>query len=155
MRELSGTTQEFFRKDDDRWESKTEELENAKVVESLYRAIERSDVAAFKNTLDESVQLDIVGPNEIPFSGSASGREAVVEFAIQNFSQLQEQNAQIVEVVAQGNFVVVFGQETGKFKQSGSGPSDPYEIEWIQRFKISNGHVMSIKQIFVASMKAD
>lgn len=151
MRELKGTTLDHFRLDDDLWESKATEIENVGVVESLYRAIEQNDVTAFTATLDESVRLDIVGPDRIPFTGSASGRDSVVEFAIRNFSQLEEQNAQINELIAQGNTVVVFGQETGKFKDGDSS----YEIEWVQRFRIENGKVASIRQIFDTASLSD
>ena len=149
MRELRGTTHDKFCLDDETWESKQAEKENVGVIEALYRAIETGDVDSFKKQLDDSVQLDIVGPDSVPFTGSANGISSVVEFAIDNFSQLEEQHAQINEVIAQGNSVVVIGQETGKFKEGNAA----YRIEWVQRFRVENQKIVSIRQIFdTASM---
>ena len=95
--------------------------------------------------------MTIVGPEKIPFTGTAKGKESVVKFAIDNFSQLQEQNAQIDEVVAQGNTVVVFGHETGRFKNN----QRSYAIEWVQRFRIADGKIDDIKQIFDTAALGD
>ena len=143
MRELQGTTHDHFQMNDDQWQSKTTEIANVGIVEAMYRGIEKGDLDAFKAQLSSDIELEIVGPPQVPFTGRAVGIEPVIEFVMTNFSILSEQNAKITEVVAQGDVVVAFGQETGKFKTG-----QDYEIQWVQRFSVADKRIVSIKQIF-------
>ena len=144
MRELGGTADDFFKRNDPTFAEKSLERDNVRIVEELYRSIEQGDVAAFQNLLTNDIQLEIIGPKHIPFTGVACGQQPVVDFVVHNFGLLEEQNARLLEVIAQGHSVVVFGCETGKFR----GCPEQYQLSWVQRFNIRGKQVEAIKQVF-------
>src|SRR5215204_2351016 len=100
-----------FRADDDDAESKLREAENIRLLQEQYRAIARSDFPAFVNHLSEDIELEILGPVELPFVGHWHGRAPVVEALIRNFSFFENQRPQLESVVAQGDSIVITARE--------------------------------------------
>src|SRR5262245_10818804 len=133
-----------FEADDDNAASRTKEANHVRLLQEQFRAISRGDFAAFAALLDEDVEMEIVGPAGAPCVGRCRGRDAVAEAVKQNFAELEDQQPEVLSLVAQGDSVVVVGRERGRFKATGR----PYEIHWTQVYTFRNGRVAKFLETF-------
>ncbi len=82
----------------------------------------------------------------------ADGKDAeaenvrVVEAARRNSAQIEEQRPEILSVVAQGDTVVVFGRELGRFRPTGR----EYELHWMHLYRLGGGKVAGITELLDA-----
>ncbi len=136
--------QQGFLDDDEYVTQKDHEAQNIKFVQEQYRAIARGDFAAFIATLSEHITYTIVGPKDIPISGSWHGKDNVVPALERNFAYFAQQQSNVQQVVAQGDLVVVIGHETGIYKPT----NRPYDLEWVQIFTIKRKKLVKFKQIY-------
>ena len=134
--------QAAFREGDKNASGKGVEAENVRVIEEVFRAIARKDFEALHALLAEDVTFEIVGSGG-PMAARAQGRERVVEAARGNFAQLEEQRPEILSVVAQGDTVVVVGQERGRYRPTGR----EYELHWAHEYKLRGGKVVRITEL--------
>src|SRR3954447_16933339 len=132
-----------FQEGDPRATEKTTEKDNVKLLQEQYRAVVRGDVAAFAAALADDIELDIFGGPDLPFAGSWKGREEVLKAVARNFSLLEDQRPEVESVVAQGDTVVVFARERGRFKATGR----EYEIRWAQWFTFRDGLVSRVREL--------
>ncbi len=141
-----------FQRGDDTVGEKLAERQNVERVQAIYAAIGNGDIEAFKDSLADDVEFEIVGPEDVPFSGRANGKEQSIELVRGNFALLEKQEPVVVDVVAQGDSVVVNGCERGRLR----GAQSDYAMEWVQRFRFQAGQVTSFRQVFaVAATKGD
>ena len=56
------------------------EAENVEIVRGMYDAFERGDLAAIVDLLDEDIDFEFQGPQEIPYTGVFRWRENVKKF---------------------------------------------------------------------------
>ena len=87
--------------------------------------------------------MEIFGPQELPFAGSWKGREEVLKAIAHNFSLVEEQRPEVETVVAQGDTIVVFARERGRFEATGR----EYEIRWAQCFTFRDGLVCRFREM--------
>ena len=108
--------------------------------------------AAVVERMTDDIVMTITGPPGHPFNGRWVGRTAVLEALGRNFAMVDEQDVQIVSVVAQGETVIVIARERGRYRPSG----EPYEGEWAQVFGFRDGRLEAMREIFsVANPPAD
>src|SRR5262249_31121765 len=93
---------------------RTEEA-NGRHLQEQYRSLARGDYASVVKRMTEDVDLEIIGPAGMPFVGHWQGRDGVAEALKQNFAQVDDQHPEILSVIAQGDTVVVFARERGRF----------------------------------------
>jgi ketosteroid isomerase-like protein len=129
---------------DERAADKQTEARHVELLQDQYRAIERGDFAAFGNLLDEDVDFEIVGPLEIPIVGHHRGRQQVAAAVRKNFSLLEDQRPRAHAVVAQGDTVVIHGQESGRIRDTGRA----YDIHWVQILTFRDGKVVKFREVF-------
>ena len=110
---------------------------NAEVVQETYVAVSRGDIPALLDLLTDDVQWTFQGPSVIPFAGTRRGREGVAEFFSLVEGNLEFQEFEPREFVAQGDTMVVLGFERSLVKPTGR----TFEQEWAHVYKLRDSKV--------------
>ena len=113
---------------------------NAGVVQETYEAVGRGDIPALLDLLTDDVEWTFQGPSSIPFAGTRYGREGVAGFFSLVGENLEFQEFEPREFVAQDDTVVVLGFERSLVKPTGH----TLEQEWAHVYKLSDGRVAAI-----------
>ncbi len=119
------------------------EAKNIRSLQELFRALACGDLAAFSAGLAEDIEMEILGPPTIPFSGRWQGRQQVVEAVRKNFAMLEDQQPEVQSVVAQGDTVVFLARERGRYRATGKA----YEIHFVQFFTFRGGKVIRFREL--------
>ena len=111
------------------------EQANVQVVQEIYQAFGRGDVAGVLSRLSPNATLEFEAPAGIPWAGTHSGREGWGRF----FQILAENAEQITlsmqPFAAQGHNVVMLGRYQGVVKRTGKRIDSPL----VQLWTIRNG----------------
>ena len=110
---------------------------NTEVVQGTYEAVGRGDIPALLDLLTEDLQWTFQGPSVMPFAGTRRGREGVAEFFSLVGENLEFQEFEPREFVAQGDTVVVLGFERSLVKSTGR----TFKQEWAHVYKLRDGKV--------------
>jgi ketosteroid isomerase-like protein len=110
---------------------------NAEVVQGTYEAVGRGDIPALLELLTDDVQWTFQGPSTIPFAGTRRGREGVAEFFSLVGENLEFQEFEPREFVAQGDTVVALGIERSLVRPTGR----TFEQEWAHVYRLRDGKV--------------
>ncbi len=113
--------------------------ENKRVVQSIFEAFGRGDIAGFLENVAEDATWDAPGPSVVPFYGRRRGHEGATEFVTQLGSHVEFERFEPREFIAEGDSVVVAGSERGRVRATGK----TYEQDWVILFKVSGGKVKS------------
>jgi ketosteroid isomerase-like protein len=132
-----------FRAGDPGVAAKRVEAENVRLLQEQYRAVGRQDFAAALDFCADDIDLEILGPPDLPFAGCWRGRAEVATALAKNFALLADQRLEVQHLVAQGDTVVVFARERGRFLQTGL----PYDIHWVQLFQYRDGKLTRFREI--------
>jgi len=124
-------------------ERKTNEATNVEKLQSLYQNVADGDLNSFIHELHEDIDFENFGPEEIPFVNEAHGPEEVGKALAYNFSLLEDQKPVVNSVIAQGDTVVVFAEEEGKFRETGRD----YQMQWVQQFTFKNRKLIKFRQV--------
>src|ERR671926_1076253 len=89
------------------------------VVQQGYEAFGRGDIPAVLDLLTDDVEWTLQGPSVLPFAGTRRGREGVAEFFSLLGENLEFQEFEAREFVAQGDTVVVLGFERSVVNPTG------------------------------------
>lgn len=118
------------------------EQQNVDVVRKGYDAFGRGDMETLLSLFDENIEWVSPGPPELPTAGRRTGRQQVAEF----FSKVNEvfeiQRFEPKTFVAQGDRVVVLGEDTSRIKATGK----VVDSEWAHVFVIRGGRVASFHE---------
>src|SRR5260370_5463657 len=96
-----------FQRDDASAFVKIKEQGNLQIMQRLYEAFLRRDVAALLDDLDEEVEWNIAGPVEVPFTGAVRGRNEVAIVLQKSFATVSDQRPEVRRVSAEGDTVTV------------------------------------------------
>jgi uncharacterized protein len=138
------TLRPAFEAGDGSLEHKSDESANVAAVERTLRALTDLDFSAVGELMREDVVFEIVGSESLPMAGRTQGREQVLERLRANLALVEEQRPQIEAVVAQGDSVVVFARETGRFRPTGR----EYVLNWVQHYTFADGRIASVRELF-------
>ncbi len=111
---------------------------NVKLVQSLYAAYGRGDIAGIVDGLTADIDWQSYGPAQaFPLFGPRKGKAAIREFfiqiaAIEEFSDFSPR-----EFYAAGDKVFALGSYAGKIKKTGK----PFACEWMHVFTFSAGKI--------------
>ena len=119
------------------------EQTNVDVVQGNYEAVGRGDIPALLELLSDDVEWTMQGPSTIPFTGTRRGREAVGEFFSLLGENLEFQQFEHREFVAQGDTVVVLGYERSLIKTTGR----TIEHEWAHVYTLRDGKIAKARFI--------
>ena len=118
------------------------EQENLDVVRKGYEAFGRGDVPGLLSLLDTHVSWVTPGPADLPVAGTRRGQQAVQEF-FQTLSTIVDVvRFEPKEFLAQGERVVVIGDDTSRVKTTGR----TIEYRWAHVFTVRNGKVVAFEE---------
>lgn len=132
-----------FEEGDPHTDEKAVEKMNVQLLKSIYTALAMRDLNGFTQPMSPAMEMEIIAPPELPFSGYWKGREHVIQATLKNFSLLEDQHPEVLSVVAQGDTVIVFAKERGRIKAT----QKEYEIHWMQRFTFQNGSLIKMTEL--------
>src|SRR5689334_24686333 len=95
------------------------------VVHELFAAIQRDDHAAIAASLTDDVEWRVDGPAEIPYAGVFHGPAEVVRFFDAFTAAVEFEAWAVRQFVAEGNTVVVIGDERWRAKSTGRTADNP------------------------------
>lgn len=111
--------------------------ENVAIVRGAYEAFGRGDIDALIDALDANIDWITPGPSELVTAGSRRGQQQVRQF----FASLNElfdfQRFEPQKFVAEGDTVIVLGEDTVAVKATGNTFSE----SWAHVFTIKNGKI--------------
>lgn len=140
---------ERFEADDPNAAAKQLERARVDVVRAQFEALGRGDLTGFLELMDPEIELEIAAPPEFHWTRHARGLADVRSAVEHNFSTLEDQNPDLVSIVAQGNLVVIFGREKGRIRVT----SKPYDVYFVYRFTFRGNKIQRVLEIaaFVTS----
>jgi uncharacterized protein len=124
------------------------EQTNADVVRQAYEAFGSGDIPAMLGMLTDDVEFTLQGPPVIPWAGTHRGREGVAEFFSLLGENLEIERFEPREFVAQGDTVVVLGDERSLVKSTGRA----FEQEWAHVYTLRDGKIA--KGLFIEDTAA-
>jgi ketosteroid isomerase-like protein len=111
-------------------------MTNTAVIESVYAAFRRGDIAAILASLTDDVQWTCEGPAVIPYSGARTGPAQVMGF-FQGLSGNDEMKLEVATFVEQGDIVA----STGRFKGVVRSTGKPFDTFFGHFFTVRNGKI--------------
>ena len=115
--------------------------DNVQVVKQGYAAFGRRDIPGLVALLAEDVEWHI--PGEGPsFAGTYHGHKEVTNFFQNLARELDIQDFQPREFVAEGDHVMVIGWERAKLKST----NRTIELDWVMDFTVRNGKIAKFRQ---------
>ena len=140
-----------FHEDDANAAAKDAEAANVRRLQEQYRALARGDFPTFLSHFADDIEMEIIGPDDVPFVGRWTGRQQVAEAVRRNFALVEDQRPEVQTLVAQGDLLVIIAREQGRFRATGR----PYDVHFVQVFTFRNGKVAHFREIFDSAPMLD
>jgi len=118
------------------------EEQNIGVVQRGYEAFGRGDIESLLALLDETITWSTPGPADLPMAGNRRGRAGVAEFFQTLVATVDVLRFEPKQFVAQGDVVVVVGDDTSRVKATGAS----VEFEWVHVFTLRDGKIVAFKE---------
>ena len=118
------------------------EQDNVDVVRKAYEAFGRGDINGLLDQLDPDVQWRTPGPADLPTAGERRGHGAVQEFFQRLSESLEIQRFEPKQFIAQGDMVMVIGDDTSRIKATGT----MVEFRFVHAFTVRNGTVVAFEE---------
>ena len=99
--------------------------QNLELVQRGYEAFGRGDLDGLLALLDESVEWRSPGPADLPTAGTRRGKQQVAEFFRALGEMLDMQRFEPQTFLADGDRVIVLGDDTARIKATGEGARQP------------------------------
>jgi ketosteroid isomerase-like protein len=136
-----------FEADDPTFGVKALELSHLRAIQRQFDALSHGDLDGFVQGLHPDVELDMYGPADIPFIRRARGVEEFRRAVTHDFAVLADQRSEFLNLVAQGNIVVLVGRERGTVRETGM----PYDVHFSYEFTFRDGKVVRTRQVAAAT----
>lgn len=122
--------------------------DNTQVIQNIYAAFGRGDVAAILSALASEVEWVHTAAKAVPFGGTYRGPQEVVTF-FQKLAESQDiLGFEPRDFVAQGELVAVFGSIKARVKATGK----TYETPWAMKWQVQNGKVTKFHHLFDSAL---
>lgn len=112
-------------------------------VEEQIDAIGRGDYESAVSHAHPDVEMEVFAPPEFPWIRRARGIAELRNALEHNFSALEQQQPEILNVIAQGDVVVLIGRERGRIRETGAA----YDVEFVHRFTFRDRALASVRVI--------
>jgi len=119
------------------------EQANLALVQGLYDAFNRGDIAAVLNSIDAEADLEFEGPKAIPWAGNWHGREGWTGFFQAIGGNADEISVDMRPFAAQADRVVSAGRYRARVKRTGQWIDSPLVHLWT----IRNGLVVKCVEL--------
>lgn len=128
--------------------------QNLAVAKRGYEAFGRGDLDGLIAEMDPAVEWTTPGPAELASAGRRRGHAQVRDFFRIIGEQYEFQKFAPHTFIAQGDSVVVIGDDTVKVKATGTVISE----EWVHVFTVKNGKIVAFREYldtsaFVADLR--
>jgi ketosteroid isomerase-like protein len=118
------------------------EQQNVELVQQGYEAFGRGDIEGLLSLFDDNIEWVTPGPPDLPTAGTRRGRQEIAQF-FQTLNDLFEiQRFEPKTFVAQGDRVVVLGDDTARLRATGKVLTE----SWAHVFVLRNGKVTSFQE---------
>jgi uncharacterized protein len=117
------------------------EADNTRVVQQMYVAFARGDIAALLDAVADDVDWQWLGPADLPYAGSRQGRAQVAQFFSDIDQAIEVQQFVPQEFIAQNDRVVVLGHERSRVRSTGR----TFEQEWAHVYSLRDGKVVRFR----------
>lgn len=111
--------------------------ENSKLIADLYAAFARGDIPFILERLSDDVRFEHSDSPEVPYGGTHSGKEAVLEFFGKVDAAVEVQSFEPKTYLASGDEVMATGVETAVARATGKR----FTNQWAMRFLLKDGKV--------------
>lgn len=118
------------------------EQQNLDIVRQGYEAFGRGDLEALLDLMDPQVTFTTPGPAELPTAGTRRGRDGVRQFFETLPSVVDIKRFEPKEFLAQGDRVVVIGDDTSVAKATGA----MIEGRWVHIFTVRSGKIVMFEE---------
>ena len=118
------------------------EQQNIEIVKRGYEAFGRGDINGLLALCAENVEWVSSGPSEMPTAGIRRGHEQVAQFFKALDQVFEIQRFEPKQFIAQGEQVVVLGDDTAKVKATGKVLTE----EWAHAFTIRDGKIAAFRE---------
>src|SRR5262245_60502636 len=105
----------------------------AGVVQSVYDAFGRGDIASLLDKIDPQAEVVFEGPPTIPWAGNRRGRDAWAKFFQTVAENLDDVTLTMAVFAAQGDHIVAAGRYQGRVKKTGKRIDSPLVHLWTIR----------------------
>ncbi len=120
------------------------EQQNLEVIRRGYDAFGHGDIETLLSLFDEQIEWVTPGPPELKTSGRRTGRQAVGEFFGTVNEIFEIQRFEPKEFIAQGDRVIVFGDESAAVRATGK----VLDNVWVHSFTLRDGKVVAFQEYF-------
>jgi len=124
---------------------------NQQVIEQMYKDFSAGNIPAVLSAFSKDIVWVRAGAPFIPFSGTFTGIEEVM-----NMFKIQDENLQMKSFVPK-NFstnddtVVVIGHDEAEVKPTGKS----YAADWVQAFTLKDGKIVNVRVFMDTKVIAD
>lgn len=132
-----------FRQGDPGWESKTQEQANLALFSRILGLIAMGEYGEVEQYLGPEVSFLLVAPARFPWVRQAAGPREFVSALTHNFQAVQQQRAEILSLVGQGDTIMLMGHENGQQTDTG----EPYEVLTAQQLTFEEGRLMRFRSV--------
>jgi len=120
------------------------------VVQAMYAAYGSGNMKSLQNTLSDEITWIYHGTDEIEHSGTYKGKKGVMGFFGNVNEHIEYLDFQPKQFIAEGNVVVVLGNEKQKIKKNGA----VLEQEWVQVYTVENELIIRMEEFSNTSLAA-
>lgn len=111
-------------------------------VKAMFAAFGAGNMDEMKKTLSEDTVWVYHGTDEIPYNGTYTGKEEVLQFIGNIITHVDIEGFQTNHFFENGNRVVVLGNEKQRIKKNG----ELLDQDWVQSFIVENGLIARLDE---------
>jgi len=120
------------------------EEKNVELIKNVYTSIGQGDIPKVLSMMSDDVEIRLPGPSAIPFSGTYRGHEGFKKFATRLVENIdwEAREMEVLEFIAQGDRVVVLGNEHLTARPTGRS----WMTDWVMVWTVINGKVTLLRE---------
>lgn len=112
-------------------------------VQALYAAFGAGDMAKIMSLIAPDATWTYYAPKDmLPFAGTYKGRDGVAAFFANDAKYVEVKGNDVNELIAEGDKVVVLGQEHGVVRATGKA----FDARWTHVFTVKNGQITGFEE---------
>lgn len=121
------------------------------IVQRFYEYAGGGQFAQAGALFADDVHISFYGPSTVPHSGEYHGAEGVGAFFEIVGSTLDVEAFEPLEFIAEGDSVVVIGQERSRVKHNGA----QFTVQWVQVWTVKDGKIVRLRDYFDTGTMAE
>ena len=119
-------------------------MNNIETVKKAYELFGAGDIDGLLSLNSDDISWTIPTIENVPFSGSRTGKPAVAEFFTQLADAEEFTHFAPTEFIADGDRVVALGSSKGRVKSTGN----QFATDWVHVFTVKDGKITSFLEFF-------